>query len=427
VHAIAEQEGMPDGLKITNKAGIILYDSSWLPGVDYDDDEEYQAPATVNSDEESDEDEVDLDDEQYYDRVDPDELADLLDDQVHPHQQQDPVEIAEEDDEDEAEEHVPTDIESPEAEDTVDEVAQREAQGGDQEEAPADAEDQTTEEVEPAVMTRSGREVRVPSRYREVSALQSQSNTDIDNHIEYGCETVKVIAHHICAFNEMAQNTQHRHHSFIQTYSLKAGLKKFGEAGKQCAVFHPVPIESLTAQERARAMENLILMTEKRVGTVKERTSANDSVQREKWMSNDDATSPTVMTASIFITVTIEAAKHRNVMAADIFIAFVQTPLKKDEGGENIIIDMLVELDPNIYKDHRDNQSAMKLEQNGKASCGKRTRHFNIKYFYITDLIQRKEVFIEYCPTEQMITDFMTKPLTGKKFQQFRKIIMNLP
>jgi len=37
---------------------------------------------------------------------------------------------------------------------------------------------------------------------------------------------------------------------------------------------------------------------------------------------------------------------------------------------------------------YRDNQSSMKLEQNGKANSGKRTRHFNIKYFYITDLIK---------------------------------------
>jgi hypothetical protein len=69
----------------------------------------------------------------------------------------------------------------------------------------------------------------------------------------------------------------------------------------------------------------------------------------------------------------------------------------------------------------------MKLEQNGKASSGKRTRHFNIKFFYITDLIQRQEVSIKYCPTDQMIADYMTKPLTGQKFHSFRKIIMNLP
>jgi hypothetical protein len=36
----------------------------------------------------------------------------------------------------------------------------------------------------------------------------------------------------------------------------------------------------------------------------------------------------------------------------------------------------------------RDNQSAMKIEQNGKSSSGKRTRHFNIRYFYVTDLIE---------------------------------------
>ena len=82
-------------------------------------------------------------------------------------------------------------------------------------------------------------------------------------------------------------------------------------------------------------------------------------------------------------------------------------------------------VDENII--HRDNQSTMKLEQNGKASSGKRTRHFNIKFFYITDLIQHQEVSIKYCPTDQMIADYMTKPLTGQKFHSFRKIIMNLP
>jgi hypothetical protein len=73
----------------------------------------------------------------------------------------------------------------------------------------------------------------------------------------------------------------------------------------------------------------------------------------------------------------------------------------------------------------RDNQSSMKLEQNGKTSCGKRTRHFDIKYFYITDLIENKEVTIKYCPTDSMVADYMTKPLTGAKFRKFRKIIMN--
>jgi hypothetical protein len=60
---------------------------------------------------------------------------------------------------------------------------------------------------------------------------------------------------------------------------------------------------------------------------------------------------------------------------------------------------------------YRDNTSTMKLEENGKASSGKRTRHFEIKYFYITDLIRCKEIEIRYCPTDDMIAAYMTKPI----------------
>jgi hypothetical protein len=74
---------------------------------------------------------------------------------------------------------------------------------------------------------------------------------------------------------------------------------------------------------------------------------------------------------------------------------------------------------------YRDNTSAMKLKENGKASSGKRTRHFDIKYFYITDLIKRNEIQIIYCPTEEMIADYMTKPMVGAKFAKFCNIIMN--
>ena len=74
---------------------------------------------------------------------------------------------------------------------------------------------------------------------------------------------------------------------------------------------------------------------------------------------------------------------------------------------------------------YRDSLSSMRLEENGKGSSGKRTRQFDIKYFYVTDLIARKEFVIEYCPTEVMMADYMTKPITGKKFHKFKKFIMN--
>ena len=74
----------------------------------------------------------------------------------------------------------------------------------------------------------------------------------------------------------------------------------------------------------------------------------------------------------------------------------------------------------------QDNTSAMKLEINGKASSSKRTRHFDIRLFYVKDLVDRREVSIVYCPTDAMIADYMTKPTVGAKFKVMRDLIMNL-
>lgn len=75
---------------------------------------------------------------------------------------------------------------------------------------------------------------------------------------------------------------------------------------------------------------------------------------------------------------------------------------------------------------YQDNKSAILLEQNGKGSSSKRTRHINIRYFFITDRIEAGEVTVEHCPTEKMVADYFTKPLQGTKFQNFRNTILNL-
>jgi hypothetical protein len=54
---------------------------------------------------------------------------------------------------------------------------------------------------------------------------------------------------------------------------------------------------------------------------------------------------------------------------------------------------------------YQDNTSSMRLEENGKASSGKRIHHFHINFFYITNLIDRNKIQIKYCPTEDMIAD----------------------
>ena len=73
----------------------------------------------------------------------------------------------------------------------------------------------------------------------------------------------------------------------------------------------------------------------------------------------------------------------------------------------------------------QDNTSTTKLKNNGKASSGNRTRHYDIKYFYATYLIGRDEVKMIYCPTDDMMGDYMTKPLVGSKLVKFRGLIMN--
>ena len=81
------------------------------------------------------------------------------------------------------------------------------------------------------------------------------------------------------------------------------------------------------------------------------------------------------------------------------------------------------EIEENVV--YQDNQSAILLEKNGKFSSSKRTKHIDMRYFFITDRIEKKEVSVEYCPTEEMIGDFFTKPLQGSLFRKFRALILN--
>ena len=75
---------------------------------------------------------------------------------------------------------------------------------------------------------------------------------------------------------------------------------------------------------------------------------------------------------------------------------------------------------------YQDNTSAMLLETNGMESSSKRTRHINIRYYFIKDCIDKQILKIEYCPTDDMIGDYPSKPLQGRKFKKHRKTILNL-
>jgi hypothetical protein len=72
----------------------------------------------------------------------------------------------------------------------------------------------------------------------------------------------------------------------------------------------------------------------------------------------------------------------------------------------------------------QDNKSTIRFEKNGRKSCGPNSRHIDIRYFFIKDRLDIEGIEVEYCPTEDMLADFFTKPLQGSLFRKLRAVVM---
>ena len=79
-------------------------------------------------------------------------------------------------------------------------------------------------------------------------------------------------------------------------------------------------------------------------------------------------------------------------------------------------------MEENIF--YQDNESAIKLEKNGRSSAGQKSKHINIRYFFIKDRIKNENIGIVHCPTDKMIGDFYSKPTQGGLFHKFRNVIL---
>lgn len=326
VHAIATNQRMPQGLKITTLAGVDDLAGVNHEAVDYasQDDEESCYKQDEN------EDTVDQDE------IHPDELA------VRPIPK---VEETTNESEDSEVEETPNEPESQEEEQAV----------------PTSDEEENEEKIQQYV-TRSGREVKVPPKYQ---LHQSHLQTEAHEPIEYSTNQAKVAAKYICEINATVSNSKQDDQAFAQSYSLKRGIKVFGDKGMNAAhkeikqlhertAFKPIHVATMTPQERKKAMESLIFLVEKKNGSVKARTCADGSVQRI-YTSKQDTASPTVLTESILLTAITEAREKRDVMTVDIPNAFIQTDIETEERivmkirGD--LVTMLVELDPETYQD----------------------------------------------------------------------------
>ena len=68
-----------------------------------------------------------------------------------------------------------------------------------------------------------------------------------------------------------------------------------------------------------------------------------------------------------------------------------------------------------------DNSSAIDISKNPVQHS--KTKHIEIMYHFIRDLVEKKIVCLEYIPTEQQNADIFTKPLDRSKFETLRQVI----
>ena len=59
---------------------------------------------------------------------------------------------------------------------------------------------------------------------------------------------------------------------------------------------------------------------------------------------------------------------------------------------------------------YHDNQSAIRMERNGRNSCTGNSNHIHIRYLFVKDGIDKREMRVQYYPTHLLLADFFTKP-----------------
>ena len=199
--------------------------------------------------------------------------------------------------------------------------------------------------------TRSGRKIIKPNSYSPSfkNEKYDTSNANIENksiNISMAQVLFKIIDHFA-----------------FQQYGLKAGIRKFGEAGKLAAykeleqlhlrnVFDPLYGNKISFDDKQNALDSLIFIKEKENGDLKGRACADGRKQRGK-IDETETTSPTVSLESVLLTAVIEAKEGRDVAVLDIPNAFVQTDME----GEQVLMKMkgdlaelMVTTAPQLYR-----------------------------------------------------------------------------
>ncbi len=146
----------------------------------------------------------------------------------------------------------------------------------------------------------------------------------------------------------------------LAQYLMGAGIKRFQEKGEEgmtkeltqmhdMDLFCPIKRDSLTKEERAKALVLLMFLKEKQDKTVKALMCMDGQMQRDDW-SKQEPTSSMLATELVLITAIVDAHKGRDVACFDIPGAFLHADSDKDITMilKGRLTELMVQVPPNI-------------------------------------------------------------------------------
>ena len=212
-------------------------------------------------------------------------------------------------------------------------------------------------------------------REQEWARLEQCHNISVEElsdyiHEEYTAERALVIAQLIHRLQQSAEiNGAEILRCYGQQHSLGKGLKLFGKDGDKAAMselhqmvkrvcFKPIKLSELSESEIKKIQRAMMLLSQKSNGIIKGRLVFNGKGSRD-YYTREEAASPTATPESIMLVLAIDAKEGRDNLTGDVPNAFIQAHVPKIKDGEDriimkideILVDMLVELAPEIYSD----------------------------------------------------------------------------
>ncbi|KAF0722382.1 hypothetical protein Ae201684_018451 [Aphanomyces euteiches] len=86
-------------------------------------------------------------------------------------------------------------------------------------------------------------------------------------------------------------------------------------------------------------------------------------------------------------------------------------------------LQLVIKLPINVYED---NQSTIKMAEN--PTLQQRTKHIDVRHHFIRDLVKQRIIKINYCQTNSMLADILTKALPKPKFEEHMpKLVTSIP